>query len=147
MTPAEQRLIDVALLMAQELQECVNDAIEASGDMDSLPTVQALLLDWEEAHLVWWSFSAEPEQSEKLHADGIVRVFKRMWIEYQDHWKDGMKEHIKRAIRRPIPLGHEYWNLFTEACRIREAAYLNGHLVGFLFATQVVAGILLYWKW
>ena len=48
MTPAEQRLIDVALLMAQELQEFVDDAVVSSGDENSLPATQELLKDWEE---------------------------------------------------------------------------------------------------
>ena len=50
MTPAEQRLVDVALLMAQELQEFVDDAVEASGDESSLRATQELLRDWEEAY-------------------------------------------------------------------------------------------------
>lgn len=50
MTPAEQRLIDVALLMAQELQEFVDDAVVSSGDENSLPATQELLKDWEEAY-------------------------------------------------------------------------------------------------
>ena len=50
MTPAEQRLIDVALLMAQELREFVDDAVACSGGNNSLPATQELLKDWEEAY-------------------------------------------------------------------------------------------------
>ena len=50
MTEAEQRLIDVDLLMAQELQEFVDDAVACSGDEKSLQATQELLKDWEEAY-------------------------------------------------------------------------------------------------
>jgi len=43
-------LIGIAILMAQELQEMVEDAIEASGDPDSLEATQELLGDWERAY-------------------------------------------------------------------------------------------------
>ena len=45
-------LIDIALLMAQELTEFVDEAREASGDDGALASVQALLLDCEQAHAV-----------------------------------------------------------------------------------------------
>jgi hypothetical protein len=50
MTEAEQALIDIAILMAQELQEVVEDAIAASGDPDSLGATQELMEDWELAY-------------------------------------------------------------------------------------------------
>jgi hypothetical protein len=53
MTPEIQHLIDIALLMAQELQEFVDDAIEAvegGHQEDPLQATQALLKDWEEAY-------------------------------------------------------------------------------------------------
>ena len=43
-------LIDIALLMAQELQEFIDSAIESSGDDNALAGVQALLRDWEQAY-------------------------------------------------------------------------------------------------
>jgi hypothetical protein len=50
MTEAEQHLVDTAVLMAQELQEFVDDAIETSGDFNSLEGTQDLLKDWETAY-------------------------------------------------------------------------------------------------
>ncbi len=50
MTEAEQRLIDVAILMAQELQEYVDVAIECSGNNSAELATQGLLNDWEEAY-------------------------------------------------------------------------------------------------
>lgn len=43
-------LIDIALLMAQELTEFVDEARESSGDDNALASVQALLRDWEMAY-------------------------------------------------------------------------------------------------
>ena len=43
-------LIDIALLMAQELTEFVDEAKESSGDDNALAGVQALLRDWEQAY-------------------------------------------------------------------------------------------------
>ena len=43
-------LIDIALLMAQELTEIVDDARESSGDDTALSSVQDLLGDWERAY-------------------------------------------------------------------------------------------------
>lgn len=45
-----ENLIDTAVLMAQELQEFVDDAIETSGDSNSLEGTQDLLKDWEAAY-------------------------------------------------------------------------------------------------
>lgn len=60
MTEAEQRLIDVALLMAQELQEFVDDAVVSSGDENSLQATQALLRDWEEAYAACGIYDERP---------------------------------------------------------------------------------------
>ena len=60
MTEAEQRLIDVALLMAQELQEFVDDAVSCSGGNDSLPATQSLLRDWEEAYKACGIYDERP---------------------------------------------------------------------------------------
>ena len=43
-------LIDIALLMAQELTEIVDDAREPSGDDTALSSVQDLLGDWERTY-------------------------------------------------------------------------------------------------
>lgn len=43
-------LIDIALLMAQELTELVDEARESSGDDNALASVQSLLRDWEQAY-------------------------------------------------------------------------------------------------
>ena len=43
-------LIDIALHMAQELTELVDEARQASGDDNALASVQALLRDWEQAY-------------------------------------------------------------------------------------------------
>jgi hypothetical protein len=50
MTEAEQRLIDVAVLMAQELQEYVDVGIECSGSNQAELATQELLKDWEAAY-------------------------------------------------------------------------------------------------
>jgi len=50
MTEAEQHLVDVALLMAQELQEYVDVAIECSGSNSAELATQELLKDWEAAY-------------------------------------------------------------------------------------------------
>ena len=47
---ALQELMVVAILMAQELQEFVDDAIEAGGGENALPATQELLRDWEAAY-------------------------------------------------------------------------------------------------
>ena len=43
-------LIDIALHMAQELTELVDEAMESSGDDTALSSVQDLLGDWERAY-------------------------------------------------------------------------------------------------
>lgn len=50
MTEAEQRALDVAVLMAQELQEFVDDAIEAEDNPNALAATQELLKEWEAAY-------------------------------------------------------------------------------------------------
>lgn len=50
MTEAEQKMIEVAILMAQELQEYVDVAIECSGSNSAELATQELLKDWEEAY-------------------------------------------------------------------------------------------------
>lgn len=50
MTEAEQHLIDVAVLMAQELQEYVDVAIDCAGSNSAELATQELLNDWEEAY-------------------------------------------------------------------------------------------------
>lgn len=46
----DDNIMLIATLMAQELQEFVDDAIEASGDPDSLKATQELIADWELAY-------------------------------------------------------------------------------------------------
>lgn len=53
MTEQEQALIDVALQMAQELQEIVDDARGCSGDENAEAGIQALLEDWEAAYATY----------------------------------------------------------------------------------------------
>lgn len=43
-------LIEVAIMMAQELQDFVDTAIESSGDGDALLSTQELIEDWERAY-------------------------------------------------------------------------------------------------
>lgn len=50
MTEAEQHLIDVAILLAQELQEYVDVAIECAGSNSAELATQMLLEDWDEAY-------------------------------------------------------------------------------------------------
>lgn len=50
MTEAEQHLIDVAILLAQELREYVDVAIECAGSNSAELATQKLLQDWEEAY-------------------------------------------------------------------------------------------------
>lgn len=50
MTEAEQHLIDVAVLMAQELQEYVDVAIDCAGSNSAELATQELLNDWEAAY-------------------------------------------------------------------------------------------------
>ena len=50
MTEAEQSLIDIAILMAQELQEYVDVAIECAGSNSAELATQELLKDWERAY-------------------------------------------------------------------------------------------------
>ncbi len=50
MTEAEQHLVDVAILMAQELQEYVDVGIECSGSNSAELATQELLKDWEAAY-------------------------------------------------------------------------------------------------
>lgn len=71
MTPAEQRLVDVALLLAQELQEFVDDAVEASGDESSLQATQELLRDWEEAYAACGLTEEDHFQEARAAADRI----------------------------------------------------------------------------
>lgn len=49
MTPELHRLIQTAILMAQELQEIVDDAKQASDEPDAMQATQDLINDWEEA--------------------------------------------------------------------------------------------------
>lgn len=46
----DDNLMLIGVLMAQELQEFVDDAIQASGDPDSLKATQELIADWERAY-------------------------------------------------------------------------------------------------
>lgn len=50
MNKPEQQLIDAAVLLAQELQEIVDDAIEASDNPHAMSSTQELLKDWEAAY-------------------------------------------------------------------------------------------------
>lgn len=50
MTPEIEKLIDIAILMAQELQEFVDVAIECSDSNSAELATQELLKDWEEAY-------------------------------------------------------------------------------------------------
>lgn len=43
-------LLDIAVMMAQELQEYVDDACESSGDDSAAAGTQALLREWETAY-------------------------------------------------------------------------------------------------
>lgn len=80
MTEPEQRALDVAVLMAQELQELVDDAIEASGDPDSLEATQDLLKEWEEAYAAaggkgWMQHLADQGDADLLNLgadDGLI---------------------------------------------------------------------------
>ncbi len=77
MTEPEQRLIDIAVLMAQELQEIIEYAIEASGDPDSMEATQELLKDWEEAYAAagvksWQQALAEAGDASELVGMGDV---------------------------------------------------------------------------
>lgn len=45
-----RHLIDTAILMAQELQELIGDAIEASGDEKAMQATQDLVEEWEAAY-------------------------------------------------------------------------------------------------
>jgi hypothetical protein len=47
---ALQNLMLVAILMSQELQEFIDDAIAASGDETALSSTQELLADWDRAY-------------------------------------------------------------------------------------------------
>ena len=49
MTPEEVSLLSIAVDMAQELREIVDDAIESSGDQEALLATQYLLREWEAA--------------------------------------------------------------------------------------------------
>lgn len=49
MTQDVDQVLLIGCLMAQELTEFVDDAIEASGDPDSLKATQELIADWERA--------------------------------------------------------------------------------------------------
>mgnify|MGYP003635956636 CR=1 FL=1 len=83
----------------------------------------------------------------EFNKDGIVRVFARMKWEYELLIQPDMEEHWRRFWKRPWPLDHPYWNLFTEVCRITGGAYFVGHIFGALFFTQVVTIGLLIWRW
>jgi hypothetical protein len=45
-------LMTIAILMSQELQEFIDEAIASSGDESALPATQELLADWEKAFKV-----------------------------------------------------------------------------------------------
>lgn len=48
---AKQRintLLHIALSMAQELQEFIDDAVESSGDLDACLSTQMLVKEWED---------------------------------------------------------------------------------------------------
>ena len=81
----------------------------------------------------------------KLHADGIVRVFKRMHWEFTNILWPELKSHMTPLAL--LPFTHQYWNAFTERCRIQGAAYYNGHQWGFERILLVTALVLLYWRW
>ena len=59
----------------------------------------------------------------KLHADGIFRVFKRMHWEFTNILWPELKSHMTPLAL--LPFTHQYWNVFTERCRIQVAAYYN----------------------
>lgn len=65
-------LIDIALLMAQELQEFVDEAVQSSGDDTALSSVQDLLGDWEEAYKACELGEEDHFQLERAAADRIT---------------------------------------------------------------------------
>lgn len=74
MTPEQQRLVDVALLMAQELQEIVDYACDDADDSNAMEATQALLRDWEDAYqasgLGWINhFAAEKSADDSVLKD------------------------------------------------------------------------------
>jgi hypothetical protein len=70
MTEAEQHLVDVALLMAQELQEYVDVAIECAGSNSAELATQELLKDWEEAYAACGLTEEDHFHNERIYAAG-----------------------------------------------------------------------------
>lgn len=73
MTDAEQRLIDVAILLAQELQEYVDVAIECAGSNSAELATQELLQDWEEAYKACGFHEEDHFLVERAAADRMAR--------------------------------------------------------------------------
>ena len=74
MTPEHQKLIDVAILMAQELQEFVDDACDDADDPNALAATQELLKGWQSAYdaagLGWLNhFAAEHSAADSILKD------------------------------------------------------------------------------
>lgn len=74
MTEAEQRLVDVAILMAQELQEYVDVGIECSGSNEAELATQELLKDWEEAYAACGFVEGDHFLPEQAAAKRIART-------------------------------------------------------------------------
>ena len=83
----------------------------------------------------------------RFNANGLKRVLMRMYWEWDILIKPDMREHWARFMRTPIPLGHAYFNLFSEICRIPGGSYFVGHIFATLFFTQCVTIGLLIWRW
>lgn len=70
------RLIDIAILMKQELEEIVadaKDALEGGYQEDPLQHIQCLLKDWEEAYTAAGYTEDDHFQAEKRAAEALCR--------------------------------------------------------------------------
>ena len=105
MTEVEQRLIEVALLMAQELQEFVDDAVSCSGDENSLQSTQELLKDWEEAYAACGLTEEDHFQEARAAADRISP-----WRFPPDMPEDGQRIVQTYAV----PIGGESWPILCK---------------------------------
>ena len=74
MSGNNRRLIDIAALMAQELAELVQDAIDCSGDKNAMDDTQELLKLWNNTYKASALTDADHFQEERRLADNIGTV-------------------------------------------------------------------------
>lgn len=103
MSGNNRRLIDIAALMAQELAELVQDAIDCSGDKNAMDDTQELLKLWNNTYKASALTDADHFQEERRLADNIGTV-PRKPTQSINRINDATLSGISRGIDQSIQM-------------------------------------------